>query len=80
MITVKYYFQVFLTICSYQSQIWLQYCLEDGVNMLNDDDFVIHLDEETVLTEDSVRGILNFVSVNKHAIGQGNYSLFLPFL
>ena len=44
--------------------------------MLNDEDFVIHLDEETVLTEDAVRGILNFVSVNKHAIGQGNYSYF----
>lgn len=49
----------------------LQYCLEDGINTLNDDDYVIHLDEETVLTEDAVRGILNFVSVNKHAIGQG---------
>ena len=49
----------------------LQYCLEDGVNLLKDEDFVIHLDEETVLTEDAVRGILNFVSDNKHAIGQG---------
>ena len=39
----------------------------------NDDDFVIHLDEETVLTEDALRGILNFVSTNKHAIGQGHY-------
>jgi len=49
----------------------LQYCLEEGVNLLKDEDFVIHLDEETVLTEDAVRGILNFVSDNKHAIGQG---------
>ena len=49
-----------------------QYCLEDGVNLLKDGDFVIHLDEETVLTEDAVRGILNFVFDNKHAIGQGN--------
>ena len=49
----------------------LQYCLEDGVNMLKDEDFIIHLDEETVLTEDATRGILNFISENKHAIGQG---------
>ena len=50
-----------------------QYCLEEGVNLLNDEDFVIHLDEETVLTEDAVRGILNFVSDNKHVIGQGRF-------
>ena len=53
-----------------------QYCLEEGVNLLNDEDFVIHLDEETVLTEDAVRGILNFVSDNKHAIGQGRFYKF----
>ena len=29
----------------------LQYCLEDDVNMLNDDDWIVHLDEETLLTE-----------------------------
>ena len=40
--------------------------------MLKDEDFVIHLDEETVITEDAARGILNFISENKHAIGQGN--------
>ena len=39
--------------------------------MLKDGDFVVHLDEETVLTEDCARGILNFVCENKHAIGQG---------
>ena len=50
----------------------LQYCLEDGVNMLKDEDYIVHLDEETVLTEDAVKGILNFISDNKHVIGQGN--------
>ena len=50
----------------------LQYCLEDGVNMLKNEDYVVHLDEETVLTEDAVKGILNFISDNKHVIGQGN--------
>merc|ERR1739844_881932 len=49
----------------------LQYCLEDGVNMLKNEDYVVHLDEETVLTEDAVKGILNFISNNKHVIGQG---------
>lgn len=29
----------------------LQYCLEDDVNVLRDDDWICHLDEETLLTE-----------------------------
>lgn len=33
----------------------LQYCLEDDVNILQDDDWVVHLDEETLLTENAVR-------------------------
>ncbi|XP_047003886.1 beta-1,4-mannosyltransferase egh [Schistocerca americana] len=49
----------------------LQYCLEDGVNILADNDWVVHLDEETLLTENSVRGILNFVLDGKHQFGQG---------
>lgn len=49
----------------------LQYCLEDGVNMLSDTDWIVHLDEETLLTENSVRGILNFVLDGKHHFGQG---------
>ena len=40
--------------------------------MLKDEDYIVHLDEETVLTEDAVKGILNFISDNKHVIGQGN--------
>lgn len=49
----------------------LQYCLENSVNELADHDWIVHLDEETLLTENSVRGILNFVLDGKHEFGQG---------
>lgn len=49
----------------------LQYCLEESVNCLSDNDWVVHLDEETILTENSVKGILNFVMDGKHQFGQG---------
>lgn len=49
----------------------LQYALEDGVNLLNDDAWIVHLDEETLLTESSIAGILNFLFEGKHQIGQG---------
>ncbi|KAF4527922.1 hypothetical protein B566_EDAN016584 [Ephemera danica] len=49
----------------------LQYCLEEDVNVLNDSDWVVHLDEETLLTDNSVRGIRNFVLDGKHPFGQG---------
>lgn len=49
----------------------LQYCLESNVNELMDHDWIVHLDEETLLTENSVRGILNFVLDGKHQFGQG---------
>uniref|UniRef100_A0A224XPE3 Putative beta-14-mannosyltransferase egh n=1 Tax=Panstrongylus lignarius TaxID=156445 RepID=A0A224XPE3_9HEMI len=49
----------------------LQYCLEDGVNSLADTDWIVHLDEETLLTDNSIRGILNFVLDGKHSFGQG---------
>lgn len=49
----------------------LQYCLEDDVNLLVDTDWVVHLDEETLLTENSVKGVLNFVMDGKHQFGQG---------
>ena len=45
--------------------------------MLGDDYYVVHLDEETVLTEDAVRGILNFIFENKHAFGQGLLPIFV---
>lgn len=49
----------------------LQYCLEDSVNMLADSDWIVHLDEETLLTENSLRGVLNFVMDGKNHFGQG---------
>ena len=41
------------------------------VNILKDSDWIVHLDEETILTEGSVKGILNFISEGKHQFGQG---------
>lgn len=52
----------------------LQYALQDDVNMLGDDDWIVHLDEETLLTKSSMIGILNFLYENKHQIGQGSIS------
>lgn len=49
----------------------LQYCLEDDVNILGENDWIVHLDEETLLTERSVKGILNFIADGKHDCGQG---------
>lgn len=49
----------------------LQYCLEDKINLLSPNDWIVHLDEETLLTENSVKGILNFVGDGKHQFGQG---------
>lgn len=49
----------------------LHYCLEDGINELSDNDWIVHLDEETLLTTNCVRGIVNFVLDGKHQFGQG---------
>lgn len=49
----------------------LQYCLEESVNVLNHNDWIVHLDEETILTENCVKGICNFVLDGKHPFGQG---------
>uniref|UniRef100_A0A646QCK4 Beta-1,4-mannosyltransferase egh n=1 Tax=Hemiscolopendra marginata TaxID=943146 RepID=A0A646QCK4_9MYRI len=49
----------------------LQYCLEDGVNFLRDNDWIVHLDEETKASENSIKGILNFVSDGRYQLGQG---------
>ena len=61
--------------CKYKARA-LQYALEDDVNNLNDNDWIVHLDEETLLTENSVKGILNFIINDKHKIGQGKFSTF----
>jgi len=49
----------------------LQYALEDEVNTLKDTDWIVHLDEETILTEGSVKGIVNFICEGQHQFGQG---------
>ncbi len=49
----------------------LQYALESDLSSLSNNDYIVHLDEETLLTENSVRGILNFICLNKYDIGQG---------
>ena len=49
----------------------LQYAIEPDVNQLLPEDYIVHLDEETLLTENVVYGILNFVSSNQYDIGQG---------
>ncbi|KAE9551613.1 hypothetical protein FO519_005187 [Halicephalobus sp. NKZ332] len=49
----------------------LQFCLEDDVNVLREEDWIVHLDEETLLTTNAVSGILNFCEGGKHDFGQG---------
>ena len=56
--------------CRYKARA-LQYALEDNVNILESTDWIVHLDEETLLTQDVVNGILRFAIKNKHEIGQG---------
>lgn len=43
----------------------LQYALEPHVSILNDDDWIVHLDEETLLTHSALIGIFNFLHDNK---------------
>lgn len=49
----------------------LQFCLEPTNNLLADDDWIVHLDEETLLTVNSIKGILNFAMDGQHQLGQG---------
>ncbi len=51
----------------------LQYCLsgEDNELELNSEDWIVHLDEETLLTRNALNGIVNFCLDGKHQIGQG---------
>ncbi|OWF41915.1 beta-1,4-mannosyltransferase egh-like [Mizuhopecten yessoensis] len=56
--------------CLYKARA-LQYCLEDSVNVLSDNDWIIHLDEETLLTESCVIGIINFIKEGLYSFGQG---------
>jgi egghead protein (zeste-white 4 protein) len=51
----------------------LQYALERNESKLNYNDWIVHLDEETLLTKRSINGILKFCTDNKHPIGQGEF-------
>lgn len=52
----------------------LNYCLEPDVNKLSSNDWIVHLDEETMLTKDSLYGVLDFIASDKGDIGQGPIS------
>lgn len=52
----------------------LNYCLENHVNELAGNDWIVHLDEETLLTKDSISGILHFIKEGNADIGQGPIS------
>jgi len=56
--------------CKFKARA-LQYCLEPSVNILSDEDWIVHLDEETILTEDSVKGVFNFAAKGQFQFGQG---------
>ncbi|XP_060567408.1 beta-1,4-mannosyltransferase bre-3-like [Ruditapes philippinarum] len=49
----------------------LHYCLGRNINILSPDDWIVHLDEETLLSESVLYGIINFVSDPNSDIGQG---------
>ena len=49
----------------------LQYAIEQNVSNLGDNDLVVHLDEETRLTNSCIIGIVKFANENQHQIGQG---------
>ena len=49
----------------------LNYCLTQNVNILSPDDWIVHLDEETLLTESVLCGIIEFVTKPGSNIGQG---------
>ena len=59
----------------------LQYAIELNASNLGDDDWVLHLDEESLLTKSSIEGVIEFMAKNKHPIGQGKiYTAYLSIL
>lgn len=49
----------------------LQYALEPQNSPIQDGDYIVHLDEETLVTKNVINGIINFALDGKHAFGQG---------
>lgn len=58
----------------------LQYAIELNTSKLGDDDWVLHLDEESLLTKSSIEGIIEFMAKNKHPIGQGKRIILYSYL
>ena len=50
----------------------LQYAMEQNASNLNDNDILVHLDEESRLTKSCIMGLIDFANQDKHPIGQGN--------
>ena len=57
----------------------LQFCLEEDKNILGDEDWIFYLDEETLLTDGAVCGIMNFINTGKQSFGQGKDILLYLF-
>ncbi|OQV20259.1 Beta-1,4-mannosyltransferase bre-3 [Hypsibius exemplaris] len=49
----------------------LQYCLEEPSENVGANEWIVHLDENVVLTDEAVQGIVNFCSSGKHHFGAG---------
>ncbi|KAL3864736.1 hypothetical protein ACJMK2_006393 [Sinanodonta woodiana] len=49
----------------------LHYCLEKSISNLSEDDWIVHMDEETLLTQGSVIGLANFAAKSMGDVGQG---------
>lgn len=56
---------------SYRARL-LEYALEDKVNQLDKGDYIVHLDEDIMLTRDFIHGLINFVHDNRHSFGKPN--------
>ena len=44
---------------------------QPSVNILSDEDWIVHLDEETILSPDSVKSVFNFAARGEFQFGQG---------
>lgn len=49
----------------------LQYAIEAEAGLIGNDDWIVHLDEETVMTPSSLIGIVKFIRDGRDPIGQG---------
>ena len=51
----------------------LQYAVEQNASNLDDNDILVHLDEESRLTKSCIMGLIDFANQDKNQIGQGKY-------